>query len=145
MPLSAIAAAFAIFGTTSTAHAAIEWETRVTSMKEAHDDPGGYNAWVEIWEKGHVDEQVEVRFDANGEVLSLYDGRQDGQYAIAEVFVYNKSGTRVDTDVFKTGLSREQFNLGTPDGSGDIPEGYVVKINVCVGNITCTGTGKGVA
>ncbi len=105
-------------------------------------DSDGADAKAEIWERGYSYWENEANFDANGEELRLLDDRQDGQLAIAQVWVYNKSGTLVDTDTFSTG-SVDRFNMGTPDGSGDIPEGYEVRINICVGNITCAGTAKG--
>lgn len=83
-----------------------------------------------------------ARFYPYGEVLKLSDNRSDGYAARAHVNVYNKSGTKVDTDTLYTtqnAWTTRHIELGTPDGSGNIPEGYTVSIKLCVNGIdVCT-------
>jgi len=80
-------------------------------------------------------DRYRLDFDSYGETLKLWDGLSDGTEAVARVWVYNKSGTLVDTDTFTTG-TRDSYNLGTPDGSGNIPEGYDIRFQLSGGGVT---------
>ncbi|MGW7284609.1 hypothetical protein ACWGH4_03795 [Streptomyces sp. NPDC054847] len=105
-------------------------------------DSDGEGASAMLYEVGNSTRNAIASFNPYGEVLAVEDQRQDGLLATAQVLVYDKSGTRVDVDNLSTGESYETFNLGTPDGSGDIPEGYTVKLNISIGNQSC-GTAVG--
>jgi hypothetical protein len=79
-----------------------------------------------------------LSFYSYGETLKLWDGLTDGTEAVAKVWVYNKQGQLVDTDTFRTGTT-QTYNLGTPDGSGDVPEGYTLRFELSGGGVTCGG------
>lgn len=70
------------------------------------------------------------------------DMQTDDDKAEAHVIVL-KNGVAVDNDHFVTG-TQDWYELGTPDGSGDIPEGYRVKIKLCRKDYQCSNwyTGK---
>lgn len=109
------------------------------------EDRGGVNGWTEIRNYNSHGTgywlYYRAEFIAPGEYLKLMDNVSDGSEAHAVVKVYNRSGKLVDTDTFDTG-TKATYNLGTPDGSGDVPEGYKIKITVSGGGflgdtITC--------
>lgn len=91
-------------------------------------DRGGSSGHVWL-EDSRCDICYSVQFWAKGERLHLWDFLSDGRRAEAVVVVYDRSGTIVDVDRFFTGTN-EEYNLGTPDGSGNIPEGYQVTMRV---------------
>lgn len=97
-------------------------------------DSGGKDAWINAKCNGTV--IYKVNFNAYGEELRLEDRLSDGYAAKANVRVYNTSGTLVDSDTFKNAGSKT-YNLGTPDGSGDIAEGFTVYIQLCIDTVAC--------
>lgn len=82
-------------------------------------------------------------FDAYGEELTVKDHASDGDAAVAYVRVYDFWRCRLDipewydftedTDRFVMSIGEDTYNLGTPDGSGDIDEDDLVEIMVCRG------------
>ncbi|MFC4337001.1 hypothetical protein [Salininema proteolyticum] len=97
-------------------------------------DSGGADAWINGRCNGEV--YYKVNFNAYGEELRLEDRHTDGRRARTIVEVYNGDNLK-DTDVFAN-AGTETYNLGTPDGSGNIPEGYRVEMRLCVGDIGCS-------
>ncbi|WP_147915406.1 hypothetical protein [Ruania zhangjianzhongii] len=100
---------------------------------EAANDAGGWWAQSIMYDESVPSDRYQVSFWPRGETLHVMDRRSDGQPARAEVRVENRSGVTVDRDTFYTTYD-STFNLGTPDGSGNIPEGYRVYIRVCIGD-----------
>lgn len=103
---------------------------------------GGRNVELILDRSDHSGWEYVTRFYAWGERLELTDRYADGHAARAEVRVYNKSGSLVDTDTFYTtqdSPTSRDINMGTPDGSGNIPEGYEVRIKLCINETSiCT-------
>ena len=116
----------------STYHCSPNWCYQ-TIWDNAANDAGGRWAQSILSERGDDLELYRASFWPRGETLNLLDSISDGDQARANVEVRNRNGTVVDRDTFRTSSSAE-FNLGTPDGTGNIPEGYQVWIQVCVGN-----------
>lgn len=111
----------------------------------ASNDAGGWWAQSILYDANNPADLYQVSFWPRGETLNVMDRRSDGQQARAEVTVENRSGVTVDRDTFYSSYD-STFNLGTPDGSGDIPEGYRVYIRVCIGNSDlCSPWTQGVA
>jgi hypothetical protein len=119
-----------------------------TNSWEAGNDAGGWSAVAALYPKGSEPADYDYRavFSARGETLMLEDWESDGHHAKAYVKVYNGSGSLVDTDTFilPDNTNREIYNLGTPDGSGNIRDGYDVSIQVCM-NGGCSQRAWGVA
>lgn len=116
----------------STYHCSPNWCYQ-TIWDNAANDPGGRWAQSILSERDDDLELYRASFWPRGETLNLLDSISDGHQARANVEVRNRNGTVVDRDTFRTSSSAE-FNLGTPDGTGNIPEGYQVWVQVCVGN-----------
>lgn len=95
-------------------------------------DPGSSWAQSLIWEANNRQNGYTVSFWPQDETLNVMDRRSDGHQARAQVRVSSPGGTLVDTDTYYTSYDTT-FKLGSPDGSGDIPEGYNVLVRVCVG------------
>ena len=109
-------------------------------------DEGGKDALARIYCSRSGTTLYEVRFQAYDEILYLRDLHTDGLGALAEVWVYDKSGDLADKDTFTTGSTNATYELGTPDGSGNVAEGYEVFIKVCtVDKSACTGVAAGIA
>lgn len=100
---------------------------------KAANDAGGQWAQSIMYDESAHSDLYQVSFWPRGETLNVMDRRSDGQSARAEVRVENRSGVTVDRDTFYSTYD-STFNLGTPDGSGNIPEGYRVYIRVCIGD-----------
>ncbi|HEY9411304.1 MAG TPA: hypothetical protein VIP77_17125 [Jiangellaceae bacterium] len=118
--------------------------TEDLSSAEEAKDPDGNGGEVGLKHcysgGGCVQDYVAVFYD-NGEMLKVYDNLRDGHATKVQVSVLNRNGTSVDTDTYYVGSSEsgKVFDLGTPDGSGDIPENYTVKIKVCINEVgMCT-------
>lgn len=120
----------------SQAHDDHWYEPLVTS----YDDPGppdngGYDASVRLLAEGEGSGHYTVEFQAYDELLKLYDDHSDGRQACAQVKVYRHADSdgvpydEIDSDRFCTGTDRT-YELGTPDGSGNIREGRWVAIRV---------------
>jgi hypothetical protein len=93
------------------------------------EDVGGSSGEVNKGDAG--DPRYSVQFWAEGEHLSLWDFHPDGHEAEATAYITEPGGEMVDFDRFRTGSSDgAHYNLGTPDGSGNIPEGYKVWIRL---------------
>ena len=102
-----------------------------TNAWDSKTDGGGENAVAVLYSNGNDREHWDYRamFVADGEKLLLTDNLTDKRQAVADVYVYNKRGYFVDKDHFMIGTNKT-YQLGSPDGSGDIPEGYSVVIRV---------------
>lgn len=108
-------------------------------------DPGGFWAQSLIWEAADRLNGYTVSFWPQDETLNVMDRRSDGYQARAQVRVSSPGGTLVDTDTYYTSYDTT-FDLGSPDGSGDIPEGYNVMVRVCVGETEqCGPWSRGIA
>ena len=116
----------------STHHCSPNWCYQTIRDRAANDN-GGWWAQSILEERGDQLNKYQVGFWPRGERLHLMDRISDGHQARANVEVRNHSGDVVDRDTFYTSYDAE-FNLGTPDGTGDIPEGYQVWVQVCVGD-----------
>lgn len=77
-------------------------------------------------------------FDAYGELLTLTDRIADGYGVASDVRVLNSDGKVLDYDSLHHATDTKRFNLGTPDGSGDITEGLSVEFNVCAKGLKCS-------
>jgi len=121
------------------------WSSDVISYIDSDDDAGGYGVRIVL---RHPDSNsasaYNAEFDPYDEELWVEDNWTDGRRAVAEVRVYNGNGQLVDTDRFSVGTS-QTFDLGTPDGSGNIPEGYGVDVRLCAGSSYCSAWGDGIA
>lgn len=94
-------------------------------------DSDGRWAWSYLWNAHDESEYYFVYFDPYGETLELDDQFTDGHEARADVVVSDPITERVlDRDTLFTSY-RGKFNLGTPDGTGDIQEELTVSIRVC--------------
>lgn len=104
-------------------------------------DSGGKWATSQMWNASNSQQRYEVWFAPKGELLQLFDRFTDRQLARADVVVTIPwTGVVVDRDSNLYSSFDEHFWLGTPDGSGDIPEGFNVSIRVCVGDgLPCSG------
>lgn len=82
-------------------------------------------------------------FDAYGEELTVKDHASDGDAAVAYVKVYHFWRCRLDipewyddpedSDRMVMSIGEDTYNLGTPDGSGDVDEDELVEIQICRG------------
>lgn len=139
---SAVAVAAAVGLTVATvpggsAHAAPSswWPYHKSHMSPTPDDAGGTDAYSS-WGIAAYGTLYWVSFNAYGETLTLLDNLTDGRRAQAEVRVYRKADAYgmpydlVDRDINLFTGTQRTFQLGTPDGTGDIPEGYYVAIRV---------------
>ncbi|MEV5203403.1 hypothetical protein [Streptomyces sp. NPDC053720] len=95
------------------------------------NDAGGTDAWMSLWANQGVGDHhlSSTKFHAYGEVLTVEDRIEDGAQVVVDVRVYDTKLNLRDTDKF-TCPTECKYDLGTPDGSGDIPEGWVVKFRV---------------
>ena len=125
-------------------HCTPSWCFQILS-DSASNDAGGWWAQSIVYDANNPTDRYQVSFWPRGETLNVMDRRSDGQPARAEVTVENRSGVTVDRDTFYSSYD-STFNLGTPDGSGNIPEGYRVYIRVCIGDSDrCSPWSQGVA
>lgn len=81
-------------------------------------------------------------FDPWGEELQLRDMNTDGDRAVAFVRVFRGSYI-IDEDDFYSGEPYKYYQLGTPDGTGDIDEGVTVEFKLCREGFQCTGWTRG--
>lgn len=93
-------------------------------------DSGGSSGSVTVHPDGEFRPLYAIQFQAKGEHLYVKDFQNLDRRLEAYVFVWDKSGDLVDRDVFTTSASDREYNLGTPDGSGNIPDGYRVAIRI---------------
>lgn len=108
-------------------------------------DPGSFWAQSLIWEKNNRSRGYTVSFWPQDETLNVMDRRSDGHQARAQVRVSSPGGTLVDTDTYYSSHD-STFNLGSPDWTSDIPEGYNVLVRVCVGETEqCGPWSRGIA
>lgn len=100
------------------------------------EDPGGRNAVAVLYRCETTKENYDYRafFVAEGEKLILEDRWTDGAEVSSNLFVM-RNGERIDTDYFR---GADSYNLGTPDGSGDVAEGLKVEFRVCAIGIQCS-------
>lgn len=116
------------------------------------NDSGGRDVRLAISEKAPCptgNELFFAAFNANGETLTIgvHDADDHGYYKIwVDSKVYNSSGTVIDTDqqVYDGSLSGDNhrdYNIGTPDGSGDIAEGLKISLRLC-GKVNTDGSTK---
>ena len=98
-------------------------------------DPGSYDASISLVPTAGGSRTYSAWFTAYGEKLQVTDFVTDCRRAEAEVRVYRHADAHgapyglIDTDRFFVG-SEATFDLGTPDGSGNITEGRWVAIRV---------------
>jgi hypothetical protein len=121
-------------------HADGDWEELISSYRDpSPDDQGGYDASASLLPGGSGQNRASAWFTAHGETLRLSDSDGDGLRTQAEVRVYRHADADgipydlIDTDTFSTGSDHSvQYNLGTPDGSGNISDGRWVAIRISV-------------
>ncbi|RCG24689.1 hypothetical protein DTL70_10070 [Streptomyces diacarni] len=123
--------------------AAVNYCSHLISGPAGDDDPGGVNAGAYLYPCGESVNNWHFRalFYAYGEQLTLEDRYTDEHEVSSSVKVYTTEGKLLDEDYFHTG-TKQTYNLGTPDGSGDIAEGLRVKFNVCVRGVECSTGGS---
>ncbi|WP_370614679.1 hypothetical protein [Mumia sp. Pv 4-285] len=111
---------------TSPAQAAVDYDSRAID-RWSDSDPGGRALSWTLFPRGssYADVHYSAYFEPSGELLYIRDNKSDGREAQVELRVFNTSGKLVDVDNFSCGY-RCTENLGTPDGSGNIPEDYHV-------------------
>lgn len=105
----------------------------VRSYIDDSEDSGGYGASIS---KKYNDGSVQfVAFEPYGDVLRFRNGRTN--YGLwVEVKVYHSADAMgvpyglLDTDEFQGFEGSEDYNLGTPDGTGNIKEGRWVAIRM---------------
>lgn len=104
----------------------------VDSYIKTSTDSGGYGARVKLGSTDHF----QVRFAPYGERLEVWNfpDRSWDMFVLVEVYEH-MDGVGVphnllDRDRFRVGHGRHRMNLGTPDGSGNIPEGCPVVIRM---------------
>lgn len=93
-------------------------------------DRGGSSGSVTVHPADETRPMYAIQFQAKGENVYVKDFSNLKSGLVARVYVYDKSGEIIDADSFRTKASDTAYNLGTPDGSGNIPEGYKVSIQV---------------
>ena len=129
----ALALAIGAAAATSQPNASADEPKNCSSYKYTDDgDPGGSSGDVTLDTASGSDNLYAVQFSAKGEYLDLFDFTTDGHKAEATVAVTNPDGffeDVVDFDRFTTGTTGH-YNLGSPDGSGNIPDGYHVWIRL---------------
>ena len=120
-----------VAGLTSPANAA--WESLVQNhIRPDPYDAGGRDAKLRYIDfSGSERKDMAAYFQAWGEELDVYPNRLGTAPTHIQVKVYRPAGNGtlhlVDTDNFTMAPGQGRvLNLGTPDGSGDIPEGYIV-------------------
>lgn len=112
----------------------------------ATNDAGGYWASSRLWLADAPERLISAMFAPRGEWLYLTDRTGDYHVARADVLVTDTSDRVLDRDTFYADAVDDKFNLGTPDGSGDIAEGHNVWIRVCLSDTqNCAGWVRGVA
>lgn len=104
-------------------------------------DSGGYDAVINLVTKAGAI-HYKADFQAHGEKLRVWDRHTDGVRAQVQVRVYRHADADgvpygiIDEDIFYVG-DYQEFNLGTPDGSGNIAEGRWVGIRIRPERVTC--------
>ncbi|MDF3143449.1 hypothetical protein [Streptomyces sp. T21Q-yed] len=135
-------------GAAGTAHA-VTWHAR-TYSGDSLTDAGGAR-WAEAFLYPDDDNVAYyAKFNPDGEELIAYDRLADGHATRIEMSVYSSynpdDGFLVDRDTFyvSTADGTKTFNLGSPDGSGDIPEDYSINMRVCINEtVHCTDWVRG--
>lgn len=95
------------------------------------NDSGGRWATTALWRLGETHVVYRTNFVLRGETLVVSDaGQGEGIPVLVEVRVTDRFGYTVNTDRFVADHSRT-YNLGTTDGSGDVPEGIHVLFRLC--------------
>ncbi|MER7174461.1 hypothetical protein [Streptomyces mesophilus] len=124
--------------TAPAAGAAIDYCTHTKSWPSSTDS-GGRNAaaYLYICGSDYLDYHYRAQFWADGERLAVHDNYADNREARIRLTVTGSDGQVVDWDYLEnTGL--KVYQLGTPDGSGDIAEGRRVRFSLCAEMSTCT-------
>lgn len=108
-----------------------------TLQPKVFHNPADGGTYAQLWELHGPTNTLayQAAFHPYGETLVVWDRLTDGFEATVVLKVYDRDHNLVDTDKFTTGKDRT-FNLGTPDGSGDITEGYKVKFILNAGAYT---------
>ncbi|NGN65910.1 hypothetical protein G5C51_18665 [Streptomyces sp. A7024] len=124
------AAGLALAAGTGTPAQAASYETTVDRYTDDGDD-GGSSGSIDLHEPDNYENTYySAQFWAKGEDFHLWDFVTDGREAQAVVIVYHpRTGEQLDVDRFKVSPDRH-YKLGTPDGSGNIPEGYKVTVRL---------------
>ncbi|MFE7245300.1 hypothetical protein [Streptomyces sp. NPDC057580] len=113
------------------------WVDTGIETKDSSDDAGGVDifGYIRSTTGGGYYYRYTAVFNAYDEKLRVRDEFADGHEAVVDMKFYNRSGDLVDTDQFVCGNDCT-YNLGTPDGSGDVPEGYRVAMKLSAGGDT---------
>lgn len=139
LPVAALFGVIMLVFTSGPAQAATY--TSGSKVWNAEDDAGGINAWAWLDKAGVGGSQdYKATFYANDELLAVQVDDEMVSNAKITVAVYDKNGQHVDTDTFTVAPgTMDWLELGSPDGTGDIPEWYKVYVKICVGSSdTCT-------
>lgn len=105
----------------------------VKNYMDSADDAGGYGARVSTYVPGGGFQQAD--FDPYGETLMVRNGPGTNGLWV-EVGVYRSADSSgepydlIDSDTFHCPRGKQKFDLGTPDGSGNIAEGRWVSIRM---------------
>ncbi|GAB2983916.1 hypothetical protein [Actinotalea caeni] len=84
-----------------------------------------------LWRLDESHVVCHANFVPRDETLMVTDARSgDGIPVLVEVRVTDRFGYTVNTEWFAADRSRTS-DLGTPDGSGDVPEGMHVLFRLC--------------
>lgn len=111
-----------------------------TERWASHNDNGGIDtiSYLDKVSEGYS-EDYWINFHSYGEELYYDVDYRMNSRGVIDVRVYD-DGELKDVDRFVIDIgSIGSLNLGTPDHSGNIPDGYEVRTRICVGtSTTCT-------
>lgn len=129
--LVALALAFAV-GVAGPAHADT-WSERTWDVATKDADGAAVAVGFRWYGDGVSEILYRAVFDPYGEILTVRDDHPDGHAAKVIFRVYGSTGT-IDVDTFYVGTADtgKTFNLGTPDGTGDITEGRQISVQICI-------------
>lgn len=146
--LTVLAAVVGLVAVSGPANAVTWYDFEETWVGSSDPDGRWAHAWLTTNSNGDG-ASYEIMFNPYGEMLYLVDSMSDGHAARGELLVYDRSGDLVDRDTFYRDTGDDPLDtldLGTPDGSGNIPDGYNVWMRVCINETsTCTSYVRGTA
>ncbi|MFI6120823.1 hypothetical protein ACIBCU_13345 [Streptomyces sp. NPDC051064] len=132
----AVVAAIGLCAMPGTAHAGVVYQSRTLSGESLTD--AGSARWAEAHLIADDSSLYGAKFNPDGEVLTAWDRMADGHANRIEMIVYKgfyyDSAFVADRDTIYVASAdgNKTHNLGSPDGSGDIPEDRGVEFRVCV-------------